>query len=61
MDHDRIEGGTKTLAGRVKESFGRMLGDGKLRADGMRDQVEGRLQNTIGGIKDHLREDRRGL
>ncbi|WP_262269086.1 CsbD family protein [Microvirga yunnanensis] len=61
MDRDRIEGGAKTLGGRVKEFFGRILGDTKLRTEGRMDQVEGKIQNTVGGIKDSLRDDgRRG-
>ena len=61
MDQDRIEGSAKTLGRRVKEFFGRMFGDSKLRAEGKMDQAEGRIQNAVGGLKDSLRdEDRRG-
>jgi uncharacterized protein YjbJ (UPF0337 family) len=61
MDQDRIEGSAKTLGGRMKEFFGRMFGDSKLRAEGKVDQAEVRIQNTVGGLKDSLRdEDRRG-
>lgn len=59
MDRDRIEGGLKTLGGRVKDFIGRMLGDTKLRTEGKMDQTEGRIQNTVGGIKDSLRDDGR--
>jgi uncharacterized protein YjbJ (UPF0337 family) len=59
MDRDRIEGGAKTLGGRVKEFFGRMFGDTKLRTEGKMDQAEGRIQNTVGGLKDSLRDDGR--
>ena len=38
-----------------------MFGDTKLRSEGRMDQAEGKIQNTVGGIKDSLREnDRRG-
>lgn len=61
MDQDRIEGSAKTLGGRVKEFFGRMFGDSKLRSEGRMDQAEGKTQNTVGGIKDSLHgNDRRG-
>jgi uncharacterized protein YjbJ (UPF0337 family) len=56
MDHDRIEGSAKTLMGRLKEFFGSVMGDSKMRAEGKMDQAEGRIQNTVGGIKDSLRE-----
>ena len=57
MDGDRIEGASRTLGGRVKEFFGRLLGDQKLKAEGQTDQAAGKVQNTIGGIKDTLRGD----
>jgi uncharacterized protein YjbJ (UPF0337 family) len=59
MDQDRIEGGAKTFSGRMKEFFGRLFGDTKLRSEGRMDQAEGKIQNTVGGIKDSLREDSR--
>jgi uncharacterized protein YjbJ (UPF0337 family) len=43
----------------VKDFFGRMFGDTKLRSEGKLDQAEGRIQNTVGGMKDRLREDGR--
>jgi uncharacterized protein YjbJ (UPF0337 family) len=43
--------------GRVKSFVGGLIGDSKLKAEGKADQVAGRVQNTVGGIKDTLRED----
>jgi uncharacterized protein YjbJ (UPF0337 family) len=57
MDQDRVEGSTKTVMGRVKRFFGGLAGDSKLKAEGKLDQAEGRVQNTLGGIKDTFRED----
>ncbi len=34
-----------------------MTGDTKLQTEGKMDQAEGKVQNTLGGIKDSLRED----
>jgi uncharacterized protein YjbJ (UPF0337 family) len=59
MDRDRIEGSAKTVMGRIKAWIGSRLGDGKLEADGRTDQVAGRVQNTVGGVKDALRDDNR--
>lgn len=58
-DHDRIEGAGKNLGGKAKEAAGKMTGDEKLKADGRADQVEGKVQNAVGGIKDTLRGDKR--
>ena len=58
MDNDRVAGSAKTLIGRAKDLFGSLIGDSKLQAEGKMDQVEGRIQNTVGGAKDALRVDR---
>lgn len=56
MDKDRVEGAFKTVTGKVKEMAGKVVGDGKLEAEGKLDQVEGRVQNSVGGAKDAVRE-----
>ena len=55
-DHDRIEGAAQTMGGKVKEGVGKLTGDTKLQAEGKADQVEGKVQNTVGGVKDSLRD-----
>ncbi len=52
MDKDRVAGAAKTMGGKVKEAAGKVLGDEKLKAEGKGDQIAGKVQNTIGGIKD---------
>jgi uncharacterized protein YjbJ (UPF0337 family) len=56
MDKDRVEGAGKNIAGKIKEGVGKITGDTKTEAEGKADQVEGKVQNTIGGIKDKARE-----
>lgn len=59
-DHDRIEGAAKNIGGKIKEGVGKITGDEKLKAEGKADQVAGKVQNTVGGVKDSLRDaDRR--
>ena len=41
---------------RIKEGVGKMTGDTKLQAEGKADQVEGKVQNAVGGAKDSLRD-----
>ena len=55
MDKDRIAGAAKDIKGSVKETIGKAVGDAKLQADGRADQVEGKVQNAIGGLKDALK------
>lgn len=56
-DHDRVEGAAKNVGGKIKEGFGNLTGDEKLKAEGKADQVEGKVQNTVGGVKDAVREN----
>jgi uncharacterized protein YjbJ (UPF0337 family) len=56
MDKDRIAGVAKQAEGALKEAAGKTLGDAKLVADGKNDQVEGKVQNAVGGVKDVLKE-----
>jgi len=58
-DHDRVEGAAKNMGGKIKETAGNVTGDEKLKAEGKAEQVEGKIQNAVGGIKDSLRDDKR--
>lgn len=58
MDDDRVEGGMKKMKGRMKEGLGKALGDSKMETDGKMDKTEGKIQNTVGGMKDALRKNR---
>ena len=56
MNKDRIAGTAKQAKGAVKDAAGKVTGDAKLQADGKADKLEGKVQNTIGGIKDALKK-----
>ena len=56
IDHDRTEGAAKNLGGKLKEGLGKLTGDDKTQREGKADQIEGKAQNMIGGIKDSVRE-----
>ena len=55
MDKDRIKGSAEHVKVKMKEVAGKVAGDSKLESEGVADQVEGKIQNTFGGIKDSLR------
>jgi len=57
-DHDRIEGAATNMGGKIKEAAGKVTGDEKLKAEGRADQVKGKVQNAVGGVKDALRDNR---
>lgn len=56
MDKDRIAGAAKTAKGSIKEAAGKVIGDGKLEAEGKADKVAGKVQNAAGGAKDAARD-----
>jgi uncharacterized protein YjbJ (UPF0337 family) len=55
VDKDRIQGSFEQAKGKVKEVVGKVTGDSKLEGEGKGEQVAGKIQNTVGGIKDTLR------
>ncbi|MFE1599113.1 CsbD family protein [Methylobacterium sp. ID0610] len=52
MDKDRIEGAATNTGGKIKEGLGNLTGDEKLRSEGLADQIKGKIQNTVGAVKD---------
>jgi len=56
MDKDRIEGAAKQAKGAVKDVAGKVTGDEKLQAEGKADKAAGKVQNTVGGAKDGVRD-----
>lgn len=57
MDKDRIDGALKKMGGDIKEGVGKLVGDSKLETEGKADRAEGKVENTVGGVKDTLRGD----
>jgi uncharacterized protein YjbJ (UPF0337 family) len=55
MDKDRVKGSTTNVGGKVKEGAGNVTGDEKLKSEGVADQVKGKVQNAVGGIKDAIK------
>jgi uncharacterized protein YjbJ (UPF0337 family) len=55
MDKDRVEGAGHQAKGKVKEVAGKVMGDTKLEAEGTAEKVAGKVQNTVGGLKDAVR------
>jgi uncharacterized protein YjbJ (UPF0337 family) len=55
IDKDRTDGSINQAKGSLKEGLGKLTGDSKLEAEGKSDKLGGKIQNTIGGIKDTLK------
>jgi uncharacterized protein YjbJ (UPF0337 family) len=56
MNKDRIEGSLEQAKCKAKEVTGKVTGDTKLETEGKADQVAGKVQNTVGGLKDKIKE-----
>jgi uncharacterized protein YjbJ (UPF0337 family) len=56
MDKDRVSGAAKQVTGSVKQAAGKLVGDSKMQSDGKADKLVGKVQNSIGGAKDAVRE-----
>jgi uncharacterized protein YjbJ (UPF0337 family) len=56
MDNDRIAGAAKQARGVIKKGAGKVSGNKKLVAEGMKDEVVGKIQSTFGKAKDALKK-----
>ena len=56
MDKDRIQGSAEQAKGKLKEVAGKVTGDTKLENEGKSQKVAGKIQNTVGGLKDAVKE-----
>jgi uncharacterized protein YjbJ (UPF0337 family) len=55
MDKDRIKGAAEQAKGSVKEAAGKVTGDTKLQGEGKADKAAGKVQSTVGGMKDAVK------
>lgn len=56
MDKMRAEGMGQKMAGKAKETAGKLTGDSKLKAEGKADQAVGGAKNALGGMKDAVKD-----
>ena len=56
MDKDRIQGSAEQAKGKLKEVAGKVTGDTKFENEGKAQKVAGKIQNTVGGLKDAVKE-----
>jgi len=61
MNLDRVRGYVKQLAGRLKQQWGKRVGDTHLEIEGKRDELIGKIQEAYGISRDeagHQAKDR---
>ena len=56
MDKDRIKGAGEQVKGSIKEAIGKVTGDTETQAEGAGQKAAGKVQNTVGGAKDTVRD-----
>lgn len=56
MDNDRIKGAADQAKGSLKKAAGDVLGDQKLKSEGVADKAKGKAESAIGGAKDAVRD-----
>lgn len=56
MNKDRVEGSAHQAKGTIKETAGKLTGDTKLQGEGKAEKTAGKIQNTVGGVKDTVKE-----
>ncbi len=56
VDEDRAAGIGHQVKGSLKEVAGKVTGDTKLQAEGTAEKTAGKVQNTVGGAKDAVRD-----
>ena len=52
MNKDQVEGTLDKAKGHVKETAGKVVGNERLQAEGVADQVYGAVQKKVGDVKD---------
>ena len=56
MDKDRVDGLANQVKGAVKETTGKVTGNGRLEAEGVADKTGGKVQEGVGKGKDAVRD-----
>jgi uncharacterized protein YjbJ (UPF0337 family) len=56
MDKNRIVGMGRKVKGTIKAATGKAIGDKKMEAEGNAEKAVGTVQNTVGGVKDGVKD-----
>ena len=55
MDKNRVQGAVKEASGSIKEAAGKLTGSDRLKAKGIAERIEGKIQVQIGKTKDAIK------
>ena len=54
MNNDQVEGRAETAKGNLKETAGKLVGNERLTTEGQADQAAGKVQSTVGDVKNDV-------
>jgi uncharacterized protein YjbJ (UPF0337 family) len=54
MNKDQVNGRAETIKDDVKEAAGKLVGNERLTTEGQADQVAGKVQSTVGDVKNNV-------
>lgn len=61
MNKHQVEGRTDQATGKIKEVAGRVVGNHKLKAEGLADQIKGKTQAGYGDAKEEFKANAKKL
>ena len=61
MNKDQVKGRVEDVKGKIKEATGKVVGNERLRGEGIADQVAGKSQATYGDAKEKVRDAAKDL
>lgn len=56
MNKDQVEGAAKDLGGKIQEEAGKLVGSKEQQAKGLMHQVEGKIQQHVGNLKEAVKD-----
>jgi uncharacterized protein YjbJ (UPF0337 family) len=56
MNKDQVKGDLKTVAGKVQQKTGQLIGSHQQQVKGIEKQVEGHTQKAIGDVKEVVKD-----
>ena len=56
VNKNQVKGEIKDLVGKVQEEAGKLVGNKKQEAKGLKKQVEGKAQHQVGNLKEAIKD-----
>lgn len=56
MNKDQIKGAAKSVAGKLQQKAGKLVGNERLQAKGLAKRISGKLQKGVGDVKEVIKD-----